>query len=740
LCEHEYKSFLKSKESLDYYSGFEINDSEINDILHPFQKAIVKWAILSGRSAIFADCGLGKTFMQIEFARIVGGTSLIFAPLFVTKQTISEGIKLGVNINFCNDSSDIKNGYINITNYEKVHKFLNANINSIILDESSILKSIDGKTRNILIKSFKRVRYRLACTATPAPNDIAEIGNHSDFLGIKTREEMLATYFVHDNDGWRLKGHAHKNFWEWLTSWSIFVKHPRDIGFDCDGYDLPPLSVDTVLTETNYKPEGILFPELLTDIGGITGRIKARRESITYRSEITAEIVNKTTEQFVIWTGLNDESKALSKILDDCVTIEGKDNDDVKTRNFKDFLSGRVKTLITKPKIAGFGINMQQINKTVFFGLSDSYEAYYQCIRRFWRYGQNNPVSALIVVSKPEKCIVDNVMRKQEESELMRIKMMENVISLEKRIIGENAKAKKFVYETDKKEGSDWTAYLGDSVEIVNREIPNDYVDLSVFSPPFISLYTYTDTIRDMGNSLSEDDFFKHFEFLIKDILRVTKPGRLCCCHVSQVPAMKVRDGYIGLKDFRGKTINSFIKHGWIYHSDICIDKDPQAQAIRTKAKGLLFVQMRKDSSWSRQALSDFIVVFRKPGDNQVKIIPDITNNMWIEWARPVWYNIKETNVLNTKIAKSEKDERHICPLQLETIERCIRLWSNKNEIVLSPFMGIGSEGYKSLDLGRRFIGIELKPEYFNVACKNLKKAENEKSTQLTLNFNKGRK
>ncbi len=271
--------------------------------------------------------------------------------------------------------------------------------------------------------------------------------------------------------------------------------------------------------------------------------------------------------------------------------------------------------------------------------------------------------------------------------------------------------------------GEEWTLVNGDCVEEI-AALTNDSVDMSVYSPPFISLYTYTDSERDMGNCATTDEFFTHFGFLLDELLRVTKPGRLSCCHVSQVPAMLGRDGYIGMKDFRGKTIEAFESHGWIYHGEVCIDKDPQAQAIRTKSKSLLFVQLKKDASWLRPALADYVLVFRKPGDNETPIHPDISNNDWIEWARPIWYGIRESDTLSVVEARQDDDERHICPLQLGTIERCIRLWSNPGELILSPFAGIGSEGYEAVRLGRRFFGIELKPSYASVAVKNLRAAE----------------
>lgn len=272
-------------------------------------------------------------------------------------------------------------------------------------------------------------------------------------------------------------------------------------------------------------------------------------------------------------------------------------------------------------------------------------------------------------------------------------------------------------------QGKDWVLYNGDSAEVLTG-LPDNSVHLSVFSPPFQSLYTYSNTERDLGNCSTPEEFWQHFQFIISELLRVTMPGRNVCVHVAQIPTTLIRDGVIGMSDFRGDTIRQFVAAGFIYHGEVCIDKCPQAQAIRTHAKGLMFTQLHKDASWMRPALADYIVVFRKPGDNDVPIKPEITNDEWIEWARPIWYGIKETDTLNVREARTDKDERHICPLQLGTIERCVKLWSNPGEIILSPFAGIGSEGYQAVKLGRKFVGVELKPEYFNCSVRNLQKAE----------------
>jgi DNA modification methylase len=273
----------------------------------------------------------------------------------------------------------------------------------------------------------------------------------------------------------------------------------------------------------------------------------------------------------------------------------------------------------------------------------------------------------------------------------------------------------------------DYALFNGDSAEVL-QSLPDDSVDLSIFSPPFATLYTYSNSERDLGNCKSYEEFWQHFNFISKELLRVVKPGRNICIHVQQIPTQKAKDGVIGLYDFRGDTIRHFVNAGFIYHGEVCIDKDPQAQAIRTKSKALLFTQMHKNSLWSRPALADYIIVMRKPGDAEVPVKPDITNEQWIEWARPIWYGIKESDTLNVVEARGNDDERHICPLQLGTIERCIALWSNKGETVLSPFAGIGSEGYQAVKMERRSIGVELKPEYFRCAVKNMEIARREAS------------
>jgi DNA modification methylase len=280
-------------------------------------------------------------------------------------------------------------------------------------------------------------------------------------------------------------------------------------------------------------------------------------------------------------------------------------------------------------------------------------------------------------------------------------------------------------YVTDDARGENWHMMLGDSCERLG-ELPDDSIDLSVYSPPFASLFTYSPSLRDLGNSGDRDEFIEHYGFIIREVLRVTKPGRLSCVHVQQLTTSKAMHGVTGLTDFRGEVIRAHQAAGWTFHGEVTVDKDPQAQAIRTKAHALMFVTKNRDSSGTRPGLADYLLLFRKPGDNAVPIKTDVSNDEWIEWARPVWLDINETNTLNGRQARDDADEKHVCPLQLDFIERCVRLWSNKGETVLSPFAGIGSEGYVAVKQGRRFVGCELKSSYWASAVRYLTEAEQE--------------
>ena len=417
-----YKEFIENKQVLIESSGINIDRSELNAALFDFQKDIVRWALAKGRSAIFADCGLGKTIMQLEWAqKIVEHTDLpvlIVAPLSVSYQTQREGKRFGYAVNICSSQADVKSG-LNITNYEKLDKFVSSKFSGVVLDESSILKSFSGKIRNQMIEMFRNTPFRLCCTATPAPNDYMELGNHSEFLGVMTRGEMLSMFFVHDGgetSKWRLKGHAEDVFWQWLATFSVFVDNPNNIGYDVSGYNLPPINIKEIVVDGK---------EPVTEKLTLTERRQARKDSLIDRCTVAAELVNSSDDQWLVWCDLNDESHKLHELINASVEVQGSDKDTHKSSSMLDFSTGKIKCLVTKPKIAGFGMNWQNCHNMIFTGLSDSYEQYYQALRRCWRFGQTEAVNVYIIISSKEGCVKENIERKQKDFQKMQSEMTE---------------------------------------------------------------------------------------------------------------------------------------------------------------------------------------------------------------------------------------------------------------------------------------------------------------------------
>lgn len=716
---NEYKEFLEAKAIRHIPTGID-DPPALGHHLFDFQRDIVRWALKKGRAAIFADCGMGKTAMQLEWAKYIPGKVLILAPLAVSAQTVREGKKFGVEVEYSRHPID---AHVTITNYEMLDKFNPGDYTGIVLDESSILKSYDGKFRTQIIESFSNTPFRLACTATPAPNDHMELGNHAEFLGAMSRVEMLSTFFVHDGGDtskWRLKGHAETDFWKWMCSWAVMIRKPSDLGYHDGDFVLPPLNIHHRIVETESRPEGALFAMEATTL---IERKDARRLTISERSKAVTDIVaSKPDEPWLIWCNLNDESKSVIASIETATEITGSDSHDIKESRMLGFSNGDYKILVTKPSIAGFGMNWQHCSNVVFLGLSDSYEQFYQAIRRCWRFGQNNHVDCYIVTSDSEGAVVANINRKESDSMRMAEEMVGHMHDLNEQEIHGTVRTMD-EYTTAHESGDGWDLHLGDCVEVVSA-IPSDSIGYSIFSPPFASLYTYSASDRDMGNCKNTSEFYNHFRFLASQLHRVTKPGRLLSFHCMNLPASKERDGFIGIKDFRGDMVRIFQEAGFVFHSEVCIWKDPVTAMQRTKAIGLLWKQLKKDSTISRQGIPDYLVTMRKLGTNPEPVAhspEDFPVALWQQYASPVWMDINPSDTLQKESAREEQDERHICPLQLEVIRRAVKLWSNPNDLVLSPFTGIGSEGFTALKMGRRFVGAELKRSYFNQAVANLR-------------------
>ena len=725
----DYSEFLDSKSRVAPSVGLSAVP-ELNSKLFDWQRDVVTWALKRGRACVWAGTGLGKTAMQLEWARCVPGKVLILAPLAVAQQTVAEAAKFGIDATIGVSRDGKPAGKITVTNYEMLNKFDVSEYTGIVLDESSILKSFSGKIRTEILTTFHDTPYKLACTATPAPNDSIELANHAEFVGVMTRQEMLATFFYHDGGDtseWTLKGHAVEPFWRWIASWAIMVRNPADIGYSADGFDLPELHIIEHPVETGIRAdETALFA---MPVQGMAEQRRMRRQTLSARVQAVVDLVNNSGDTWLIWCELNDESSALAAAIPDSIEVRGDMDYSEKESALLGFARGEIGVLITKPKIAGFGMNWQACHRLAYVGLSYSYEQFYQSVRRCWRYGQTHEVEAHVIVTDVERDVLTTIKRKQTDHDTMVIEMgrymkdtiMHNLKGLERDTIE---------YTEDISKGPDWELRLGDCVEAA-RAMPDNSIDYSVFSPPFASLYTYSASDRDMGNCAGRETFMEHYAYLVTEQFRITKPGRLLSFHCMNLPSSKQFDGEIGLKDFRGMLIDLYVKAGFIFHSEVCIWKDPVTAMQRTKAIGLLWRQLKKDSSLSRQGIPDYVVTMRKPGDNLDRIAHSEESYpvaYWQKIASPVWTDINPSDTLQKQSAREDADERHIAPLQLEVIRRCIELWTNPGDLVMSPFAGIGSEGYVSIRNGRRFLGVELKKSYYEQAVRNLSSANSQLS------------
>lgn len=438
----EYQEFLQQKSILDIPTGFEC--SSINPRLYSFQSDIVKWALRRGRAAIFADCGLGKTPMQLEWANQINKKTnspvLILAPLAVAEQTAQEGHKFRIRTHICESQDDIING-INITNYEKLHKFNASEFTGVVLDESSILKNFNGQIRNQIIEVFAKTPYRLACTATPAPNDFMELGNHSEFVGAMPYNEMLSMFFINDagdTGTWRLKGHAKgKEFWKWLCSWAVMISKPSDLGYSDDGFILPPLHYIEHIIPSIAQSQSFF----METVRGLGERQSVRAETVGVRCKMAAELVNKNESAWVVWCRLNAESEMLSELIHDATEITGSQDNQEKTKKMLSFANGGIQRIVTKPKIAGRGMNWQICNNMVFVGMNDSWEELYQAVRRLYRFGQTEPVNVHIIIEEREGSILDNIKLKDKQAQGMIQAMIKHTKEILKIELGQTIRA-----------------------------------------------------------------------------------------------------------------------------------------------------------------------------------------------------------------------------------------------------------------------------------------------------------
>ena len=746
--------------------------------LFDYQKFIVDEATAKQRYAIFADCGLGKTAMFLAWIRRIlptlnGKKVLIISPLMVIEQTLDEeakfyGERAIKDIHNENLEKWLESGpeQVGITNFEKFHEAHNLaeKVGALVLDESSILKNADGKTRMALVESARGIAWKLCCSATPAPNDREEYANHATFLEyVRSNNEFFSMFFVNKDNGWEIKSHGLESFYKYLSGWSVFCRHPEKYGFSDNLAKLPPPIFNTV--KVAWTPEQRAFLKSSFSQTSFAGNrqlidafakrkfyIDLSRGFVKKDGEIVRVATNKTSDllkilqiekgrKCVIWISFNEEERILKALIKDAgfkvAAISGATQEEERVSTVKALRDGALDVLISKPRLLGFGLNLPFVTVQIFYGLTDSYEQFYQCVRRSHRFGATESTRVYLPVTEAENQVLANVMRKKEtfeedsekqEGAFIRNLKGELIAFLRSGSIAElMAEAETQTHEA--KHGEEWTTYNGDNVPIL-RTLKPESVDLAVFSPPFANLFTYSSALEDMGNSRDHSEFYLQFEFFLQGLYPVMKQGRLVCCHLSQLAALKSKDGYVGLHDFRGDIIRLFRAAGFTYFGEWCIAKNPQMQAIKEKVRSLAFAQLERDRLGSKPGLNDYILIFKKPGEPTARVNDPSgpSRDEWIEWASGVWMGVRESDTLNVRGTKSEDDVKHICPMNLEVVRRCVRMYSGPSEVVLDPFMGIGTTGVISMELGRRFVGIELKKEYFNTATENIGETKKNES------------
>lgn len=778
----DYSEFLVNKHSKVEYLGFDIDPSTIAPHAFDFQASIITWAIKLGRAALFENVGFGKTLQAAEISKQLamhtGGKILTLAPLGVAGQSRGEYLKhSGIELVYCKSQEDVGDNQIVVTNYDRIKNFDPGQFVGVVLDESSVLKNFSGKTKNLLVDMFADTPYKICASATPAPNDYMEIGNHAEFLGVMNSNEMLAKWFINDGGkagNYRLKKHAETDFWRWVTSWAVCITKPSDLGdeyaHEDEKFELPPLNIIGHFVPANqeaYKEafgNGRLIPDTApssTQLGHV------KRLSLPERIEIAKEIVADIdgNEPILIWCSLNDESEALRKAFPEAVEIRGSDSIESKERNLAAFTNGEIRILITKGSIAGHGLNWQHCNQVIDFSPNFSFETFWQQKGRNHRFGQLREVYYHIVYAETEGNVMETLQRKQEQYTKMQAKMAQAM----KRdgLFRDNSMYKLQESKFKSTKGKNWEMRLGDCIELI-QEVPDNSIHISAYSPPYSSIYIYGDNMADMGNSNDDAEFFQHYRYLVREMYRVTMPGRLSAIHVKDLPLYKNSGDWFGVKPFSDECVRLHLEEGWIFHSRIMIWKSPVEEMEKTNSHGLLHKNFVQRSQVNRVGLPDYVLVFVKPdpenmgtnvehnpfnmyqyiGDNPPRNweretrgkkprfykgnIEEYNNSIavWQRYASPVWFDIRHTNVLNFEIAKGNRDERHIAPMPLDLYGRILQLWSNEGETMLEPFAGVGSGICAAMHLKRKAIGFELNENYYKYACKFAQENEDLANTR----------
>lgn len=777
----EYDILLENKKVKAIPTGFEISIEQLNPMLKGFQKFSVQKALKFGRFGLFEPPGAGKTIQQLEWGTQVskhtGSPVILLAPLAVIGQTIEdEAPKFGYKVRELHKgitAIELKECHIWAINYDSLHLFLYLieEFSGVILDESSILKNFTGETKKFLMETFAKTPFKLPCSATPSPNDLNEYGNHSEFLGVLDSQDMRSKWFVRDEgmNNYRLKGHAKESFYAWLSTWCIMFDHPRDIGFEEVGYDLPPLNYIERQIKTKQR-EGKMFNDVAVDATSFSTELKMTKVE---RLAEVAEIVNNSTETFCIWVTLDTEAEELLKLIPGSVNVTGQDKKDIKRQGFSDFSHGKIRVLITKTKLAQYGLNWQHCHNTIFASFNFSFEALYQAIRRFLRFGQLHTVNCWLMTTDTMQNVLQNIQMKEKQHN-------ESIREVSKVINGKTYGLLDTYQFKEVKTPHMWLM-KGDSAIELKRLVDNS-VDFIIFSPPFKSLFTYSNYIHDLGNNDDDAAFWEQYKFIIKECYRVLKPGRIMACHTKDLGVYKNSSGYTGMDNFTDEhtmfiqnclaidlikdqiklneqwnSIEEFSEKmptvdfsdyrsivgekilrvadelkqhervGFKLHSKTTIWCDPVLEMQRTKTQRLLYKTLTSNSALSGYGMAEYMRYFKKwDGSDESNWEPvthltkkNIPLDLWQKWASGVWMDIKRTDVLNGKAGTDIGDEKHIANLQLEVIHRPTQMFSNPGETVLTPFLGTGSEAFVVINNDRYAIGVELKDSYFNEAVKN---------------------
>lgn len=752
----KYEALIDKKVKKAEKTGFKIKESELSDVLEDFQKYVVSKALEHGKFGLFGDTGTGKTLMQLEWAKKVnkhtGGTVLIVAPLAVAGQTKNEAEKINIKVH------DFGTGLpIQITNYENLHNVSPEYFTGVVLDESSILKSFTGKTKKQIIEKFKNTPYKLACTATPSPNDLNELGNHSEFLDVLDAPDMRSRWFVRDEgmNNYRLKNHAHDDFYSWISSWAVMFSNPADLGFNGDKFELPELQYHENKIITPKQDNGKLFNDKAVNATNFNQEL---RRTIHERIETAVGITKQYPDDYIIiWINQNAEADlAVQRLKAENIShaeVRGNEKPEQKEQKLLGFARKEFRVLVTKKKIAQFGLNYQHANRQVFAAMDFSFEGLYQAIRRSYRYGQKQNVHIHLISTDTMENVVEQIKAKQIEFERLQRGLRKQMQAKEYKLVKD--------YTKDETKTDEYHIIKGDAVKEIDYFNDNS-LDMAIFSPPFSALFTYTNNYRDMGNSSDHNEFFEQYQYLLDKLYNKMRPGRLVAVHTKDLAVYKNSSGYTGLYDFTGDNHKAMENAGFKYHSKITIWTDPVLEMQRTKTQRLLYKQLKKDSSLTGVGLPEYLTLFRKWDSENEHLEKPVQNknedvfplDTWQKWASPVWsvepsdvqeleemlkhfktqawFDIRRTDVLNSKEGTDTKDEKHIAPLQLSVIRRAVQMWTNPGETVFSPFAGIGSEGYGAMQVGRKFAGIELKDSYYETAIKNLERLK-EKNRQKAM-------